>query len=78
MNSSCEIFTKEELRQMLIEARRALHELAIGDRLFEIRDQNGELIRYTRQNKKELMEYIQWLESQLGCRKVLKPIEFRF
>jgi hypothetical protein len=50
----------------------------LGEQEVEVRDQNNEMIKYSRTSKKDLEEYIQYLESLIGCRKVLKPIEFFF
>lgn len=73
----CEpLFTPEEIRQMLRDARNALHSLMTGKQAVEIRDQNGEMIKYTRSSKADLEDYIRYLEGLLGCRTVLRPIEF--
>lgn len=73
---SCEIFTKEELIQMLREAKNALHQIMLGDKVVEVKDQNGEVIKYDRANRNHLEDYIRQLELQIGCRKVVRPIEF--
>jgi len=76
--SCSEIFTREEILAMIRDARSALHRLMLGEQEVEVRDQNNEMIKYSRTSKKDLEEYIQYLESLIGCRKVLKPIEFFF
>jgi hypothetical protein len=70
------LFTKEELELMLRQAKMALHNLMMGKQAVEVRDQNGESVKYTRSTKKDLEDYIQYLENQIGCRNVLRPIEF--
>lgn len=53
-------------QQMLTEAENALHALLTGAAIVELRDQNGETLKYQRANKRDLMVYITWLEGQLG------------
>jgi hypothetical protein len=51
---------------MLDEAVLALHDLQIGKAVVEVRDQNGETIKYSRARSAELVAYIQELKRQLG------------
>lgn len=53
-------------QQMLDEAVAAYHRLAIGDGVYEYRDQNGETVRYTRADLSKLRSYIDWLQGQLA------------
>lgn len=53
-------------QQMLIDAQQALHALMTGTAIVEVRDQNGETLKYSRANKNDLLAYIEWLKGQLG------------
>jgi hypothetical protein len=53
-------------QSMLDEAVLALHDLQIGKAVVEVRDQNGETIKYSRARSAELVAYIQELKRQLG------------
>ena len=50
-------------QQRLDEARDALHALATGQAVAEIRDQNGETIRYAKADISQLRQYIATLEQ---------------
>ena len=52
--------------QMLIDAQEAYHALLTGAAIVEVRDQNGEVLKYSRANKNDLFAYIEWLKGQLG------------
>lgn len=52
-------------QQMLTDAREAYHKLMIGHSAVEIRDQNGDMVRYTPANRQQLYMYIQRLEAEL-------------
>lgn len=54
-----------ELIVLLNEARTAYHKLMTGTSLVELRDQNGETVRFTSINRQALYSYIQDLERQL-------------
>lgn len=55
-----------DLTTRLAEAEEAYHALMTGQSVAELRDQNGELIRYTPANAPRLLAYIQSLKQQLG------------
>lgn len=54
------------LQTQLAEAEAAYHALMIGQSVAELRDSNGELVRYTPANAGRLLAYIQSLKQQLG------------
>lgn len=68
--------TVEEITQNLAEARAALHALQIGQSAVEIRDSNGDSIRYTPANVSRLRAYIGELEQMLRGRngRAVKPM----
>ena len=53
-----------DLSNQLAEAEAAYHALMTGQSVAELRDQNGELIRYTPANASRLLAYIQSLKQQ--------------
>ena len=55
-----------DLTIQLAEAEAAYHALMIGQSVAELRDQNGELVRYTPANAGRLLAYIATLKQQLG------------
>ena len=55
-----------DLTTALAEAKEALHLLMTGRSAAEVRDHNGELIRFTQVNQLALQKYIMNLEAQLG------------
>lgn len=65
---ACTEPTQAELMALLAEAKAAYHSLMTGQALVEIRDQNGEMVRYSQINRQALYSYIQELE-----RKVCQP-----
>lgn len=52
--------------EMLTEAETALHRLQLGQAVVELRDQNGETIRYQQTNRGALTAYIEELKRELG------------
>jgi gpW. len=74
--------TQEEIRQLLSEARKAYHQLMTGTAVVEVRDQNGESVRFSAARRSDLYAYIQDLASQLivaGCpRRPNGPARFIF
>ena len=50
----------------LTQAETAYHKLMLGQAAVEIRDQNGDMVRYTPANRQQLMVYIQKLRIELG------------
>jgi len=55
-----------DLQSQLQEAEQAYHGLMLGQSVAELRDANGELIRYTPANAARLATYIRSLRAQLG------------
>lgn len=55
-----------DLQTRLDEAEQAYHALMTGSSVAELRDHNGELVRYTPANAVRLAAYIQSLKFQLG------------
>lgn len=53
--------------ELLAEARSAYHELMIGNQAVEVRDSNGESVRFTRADADRLRGYIKELEAQLAA-----------
>lgn len=73
--------TQEELIALLAEARSAYHRLMTGTALVELRDQNGEVVRFTAIRRADLYAYIQDLESKLcapAARRPNRPMGFVF
>lgn len=58
--------TQEEIQQRLTQAREAYHQLMIGGSVAEVRDQNGETVRYTQTSITRLRSYISELERLLN------------
>lgn len=54
------------IQQMLDEARNAYHRLMTQGGVIEVRDQNGEMVRYSAMNSARLAAYIAELERKLG------------
>ena len=55
-----------DLETRLAEAEQAYHDLMTGQSAAELKDSNGETIRYTPANASRLLGYITSLKSQLG------------
>ena len=51
---------------MLDEAQTAYHALMLGESVVEYRDQNGERVVRTKADANKLLNYINWLKSELG------------
>jgi len=54
------------IRERLNEAEAAYHDLQIGKAVVEVRDSNGESVRYTLANSARLSAYIQDLKRQIS------------
>jgi hypothetical protein len=52
--------------QLLIEAESAYHKLLTGTAVVEVKDSNGETIRYGQASVTKLAAYIQSLKNELG------------
>jgi hypothetical protein len=50
---------------MLDEAQSAYHSLMLGQNVAEFRDQNGERVVYGKADAARLLNYINWLKSEL-------------
>ncbi len=55
-----------DLQTRLNEAEQAYHSLMIGASVAEIRDHNGEVMRFTPPNAPKLLAYITSMKMQLG------------
>lgn len=65
------------LAERLVEAEAAYHELLTGKAMVELRDQNGELIKYQAANARQLATYIAELKRQLSTdTRPNAPMEF--
>lgn len=64
-------------QQMLDEAVAAYHRIVTGGGVYEYRDQNGEVVRYSRVNLPQLAAYIEKLQGQLdpNCRQRVGPMQ---
>ncbi len=51
---------------LLKEAEAAMHALMTGTQVIEVKDQNGETLRYNQAKKADLAIYIETLKQQLG------------
>lgn len=67
--------TKQEL---LEEAEGAYHALMTGRAVVEVRDQNGELVRYNPANAFRLANYINELKRQISDSGCLGPMQVFF
>lgn len=61
----CPEMTEAELISLLAEAKTAYHNLMTGQAMVEVRDQNGENVRFSQINRAALYSYIQELERKL-------------
>ena len=62
-----------DLATQLAEAEAAYHALMVGQSVAELRDSNGELIRYTPASAARLLGYIMSLKQQLGMNPAAGP-----
>lgn len=65
--------TQAEIKALLTEARAAYHKLMTGTALVELRDQNGESVRFSAINRAALYAYIQDLERLLDAPTAVRP-----
>lgn len=61
------------LQERLTEAEAAYHTLQIGGGVAEVRDSNGESVRYTQANASRLRAYIMELKAQIAAEAAGKP-----
>jgi hypothetical protein len=71
--------TTADIQTRLTEAQTAYHRLITGTQAVEIRDSNGESIRYSSANLSRLRGYIRDLENELAgtaasSRRPLRPV----
>lgn len=59
----------------LAEAEEALHQLNIGSALAELRDQNGEIVKYSPASRPALRAYIAELRIKLGLSCGPRPMQ---
>ncbi|WP_421906791.1 gpW family head-tail joining protein [Mameliella sp.] len=65
------------LVERLAEAENALHDLLLGQQAVEVRDSNGESIRFTPARREELRRYIRELTEEIaGAQKPARTIQF--
>lgn len=55
------------LAERLVEAESAYHDLLTGKSVVELRDSNGELVRYSAANRSALQNYIASLQAQIAA-----------
>lgn len=55
------------LAERLVEAETAYHDLLTGKSVVELRDSNGELVRYSAANRSALQNYIVSLKAQIAA-----------
>lgn len=67
-----------DLTVLLNEAEAAYHRLMTGASMVELRDSNGESIRYSAISANKLQGYILSLKMQLGMPTGLGPMQVRF
>lgn len=64
--------------ERLVEAEGALHALLTGQAVAEVRDQNGESVRYSQANVSRLRAYIAQLKTEVaggpGCNGPIVPV----
>lgn len=58
--------TLQDLQSRLAEAETALHNALIGKGVSEVRDFNGEMVRYSRMDVSALRAYIKQLQDQIA------------
>jgi hypothetical protein len=66
------------LQARLTDAQEAYHKLVTGTSVLELRDSNGELVKYYQGNIKELNAYIISLQVQLGVYVGTGPMRVSF
>ena len=54
------------LAERLREAENALHDLLLGQQAVEVRDSNGEAVRFTPAKREDLRRYIRQLTDEIG------------
>lgn len=67
-----------DLNLLLQEAELAYHRMMVGGGVVEIKDQNGESVRYSQTTSRQLLIYINGLKRQLGLAPALGPMRATF
>lgn len=62
------------LSERLVDAENKYHLLMVGAAFVEVRDANGEMVRYKAANKTDLAAYINDLKRQLGLSSTNRPM----
>ena len=62
------------LSERLADAEAKYHALMVGAAFVEVRDANGEMVRYKAANKADLAAYINDLKRQLGVGPTNRPM----
>lgn len=62
------------LAEKLVEAEAAYHDLLTGKSIVELRDSNGETVRYTAANRSSLQSYISSLKAQIAASNTGSPL----
>lgn len=70
--------TTAELQARLTAAENAYHDLMIGHSVAELRDQNGEMVRYTPASVARLSAYIEQLKVELKLKNPSAPAKAYF
>ncbi|MFP7671749.1 gpW family head-tail joining protein [Marivita sp. S0852] len=66
------------LAERLGEGENALHDLLLGQQAVEVRDSNGESVRFTPTKREELRRYIRELTDEIaGAQKRARMIQFQ-
>ena len=63
------------LQERLTEAEAAYHKLQLGEGVAEVRDSNGESLRYTQANAARLRAYIADLKAQIAAETAGKSVQ---
>ena len=66
------------LEERLADAEDAYHNLMTGQSVVEVRDGNGELVRYNAASATRLAAYVQDLKRQLGLSTISGPMKVWF
>ncbi|BBU54062.1 hypothetical protein KU6B_03270 [Mameliella alba] len=65
------------LAERLAEAENALHDLLLGQQSVEVRDSNGESVRFTPAKREALRAYIRQLTDEIAGAKRARMIHFQ-
>lgn len=66
-------------QELLDDANAAYHRLMTGTAIVEVRDQNGELVRYNQASAPRLLDYINSLTDKINpCSRINGPMQVWF